>query len=102
MKILYVPSTSREYVRVGVSGKENNVEVDPTGYTAKMSFPAQGTEPSSWSDASWETGGEPYHMRCLVGSGGGVVLAEGRYDIWTQITTPVELIERFVGVLVIT
>jgi len=99
---------SLKYVQVPVYGEVNGVVHDPTADTVQMAFPVQGVDPVSGDlkTASWEvdTTQTPnvYYARCLVGPGGSVVLAVGRYDIWIKITDSPEQVYEKVGVLKIT
>lgn len=58
-----------------------------------------------WNAGEWETDSGPpivYYARILIGPGGGLVLADGKYDVWIRITSAPELPVRHVGRLTIT
>jgi hypothetical protein len=105
--VIELSSLSKEYVRVSVHAKENGVVVNPTTDVVQMAFTA-GIDPvgGDWKTASWETDAtsEPdtYYARCLVGPGGTVTLAAGRYTVWLKLTDATEIPVRKIGQLVVT
>lgn len=63
----------------------------------EMAFPDEGVNPSTWITAAWDTG----RARVLVGTGGDVALAAGRYDVWVKITSTPEIPARRAGFLIV-
>lgn len=92
-----------EFVMALVAVKKNGVYVDPTGDTAEMSFPAVGSPPVNWFAGSWETdhstGTPRYYAQCLVGPGGAVELAVGKYEVFLKVSDNPETPVRKLGVL---
>jgi hypothetical protein len=95
-------ATSTEYVRVGVTGTESGVAVDPTGGAVSMAFMPTGDntpDVTDWKTAGWETSGSNYYARALVGPTGGVVtLTPGSYRVWVKWSvapeTPIQTVGR--------
>jgi hypothetical protein len=95
-----ISTASLEYVRVPVAAKVDGAAHDPTEDTVTMAFLATTAAPASgdWKTASWETdtGPDPdtYYARCLVGTGGAVVLTAGVWHVWVKVAdspeTPVK------------
>lgn len=91
--IAEIAATSLEYVRVPVSAEASGSTVDPTGDVVTMAFMTSTSSPASGDlkTASWETDAtttpDTYYARCLVGTGGAVVLTAGTtYHVWVKIT----------------
>ncbi len=100
MKILAI---SLEYVRVLVSASIDGATVDPTNDAVRFAFKTGGQQPSSgdFLAGSWEViGGVPY-ARILVGPGGTIQLAAGRYDVYLKITDNPEVPVRLAGPLTV-
>ena len=96
---------SLEYVKVQVTALENGTAIDPTTDIVSMAFPVTNVVPVSgdWKSASWETTPTgAYYARCLVGPGGTVTLAAGRYDIWIRVSDSPEVPVKQAGQLLIT
>jgi hypothetical protein len=100
---LRLSSLSTEYVRVPVSARENGAVVDPTSDPVSMAFKAEGAEPEEvdWVAGSWETDGETFYARCLIGPDGDQQLADGTYLMWVRIAAAPEEPVRRVGRLVV-
>lgn len=84
---------------------------DPTSGTIQFSFPANNANPSAWVAGQWFGGvtigaGNVYHTFAKTptvgGTGSGVVLAAGNYDVWAKITTATETIIRKIDDLTVT
>ena len=102
---LAISSVSLEYVRVQVTALKSGSSVNPTGDVVQMAFTGVGVLPVSgdWKTASWETTPQnAYYAKCLVGSGGAVTLAAGRYDIWVKVTDSPEVPVKLAGQLLVT
>lgn len=102
-----IPSISSEYIRVRVTAFEAGALVDPTANPPAWAFETdRATEPSSFTNGSWETdntGPDPvYWARIQVGPGGDIVLTDETYYAWLQINFPPELVKRQVGRIAIT
>lgn len=105
---LVIPVLSREYVRVPVSATFEGRALDPVDAMATVQFAvaALGVDPveGDWRDGDWEvvaegTELESYLARILIGSGGGVPVAKGLYDLWLRIANAPERPARKVGQL---
>lgn len=98
MSAVRIPSSSREYVKCGPQRlREEGRSVDLTSSTIEFAFTAAVTtepEEADWLEGSWESGRGRVFARCLVGPGGGTVLAEGTWVVWTRLTRSAELIVR--------
>ncbi len=97
-------SSSREFVRVKVSAVESGVSVNPTSDTVEFAFVSIGQDvtDATWTSGAWETSGTTYYARKLVGAGGGLVLADGTYEVWVRINQGVEFPSHKSGLLDIT
>lgn len=91
---LALSALSTEYIRVPVAGTKNGTAINPTSDVIQFAFPVAGAAPISgdWKTGSWETVVDNlnvthFYARCLIGPGGGAVIAltAGRYDIWIKI-----------------
>lgn len=71
-------------VRVRASGDE----YDPTGNTVEAAFTAVSAEPVSWTAATWEAGGPPYHALVRANQDAGT------YRLWLRVTTATEAVVR--------
>jgi hypothetical protein len=105
VSIAEISTASLEYVRVPVSATASGSAVNPTADTVVMAF-IDGTDApgaSDWKTASWETDAntEPdtYYARCLVGTGGAVVLTAGTYSVWVKVTDSPETPVKRCGLL---
>ncbi|HEY6018358.1 MAG TPA: hypothetical protein VIY48_00200 [Candidatus Paceibacterota bacterium] len=107
---LTISHLSLEYVKVQIEAEQNGAAINPSGDVVQMAFPVQGVDPvtGDWKTASWEVAAPPtvtkteYWARCLVGTGGAVALAAGRYDIWIKVTDSPEVPVQYAGVLIVT
>lgn len=104
VKEIRLSALSLEYVLAQVRIKVGGVVIDPTDYEVEMAFPAPRVDPVvlDWAAADWETVGSRYFARCLVGPGGTITKAKGRYDVWAKVTANPEIPARRVGRLVVT
>lgn len=83
MAITAIPSSSREYLHVTVTGDYT------TAMPVEIAIVPYGIEPSDadWAPASWQGG----QARILIGPGSAVgELDEGLYGVWVRVTTPEE------------
>lgn len=87
-----IAAGSLVYVRRATRNKVNGVSVDITADVVKMAFMVGSATPQAGDlkAASWETDNTTvpptYLARCLVGTGGTVVLTPGLYEVWVQVT----------------
>lgn len=83
---------SREAVRFYVRADQAGLPFDPSGGTVEAAFLTSSRgEPGAgdWKAASWDTSLIGSHVaECVVGPGGTVQLAKGRYYCWLRITIP--------------
>jgi len=107
--VIRVSSVSKEYVRVAVHAEEFGATVNPTANTVEMGFVAPLADPVSgdWKAATWDTDsndptGIVYWAQCLIGPGGTITLADGRYTVWCRVTRGSEVVARSVGTLIVT
>jgi hypothetical protein len=90
--MLTISTASLEYVLIPVAARASGASVDPTGDTVQMAILSTEDAPVSgdFKTASWETDAtttpDTYYARCLVGTGGAIVLAAGLYQVWVKIT----------------
>lgn len=70
---------------------------DPSGDVVQFAFTPETYPETVPASMSWHTGswavfpGPKYWAQCLVGPAGGVVLAQGLYQIWVKITDSPEV-----------
>lgn len=104
-------ASSLEHVLVPVSARLSGAAVNPTSDTVVMAFIASPPETAApgaldWKTASWETNATPdpdqYEAKCLVGTGGAVVLTAGTYYVWVKITDSPETPAKYAGVVRVT
>lgn len=62
-----------------------------------IALPAEGEAPADWITAVWDAG----RARILVGTGGDIVLAAGRYDLWVKVTSSPEIPARKAGLVIV-
>lgn len=94
---LQIPAESTQYVRVPVAEVTG---ADPTADTVYMAFPITGhSDPGPFYTASWMTLNGIYYIRCLIGPGGVVQLAEGYFDVFVKISDNPETPVLFSGTL---
>lgn len=84
---------SKEFVKSRIKAYEDGVPVNPTGDTVEMAFEPYDADPVAldWKSAEWETAGDVYFARCLVGPGGTVTLTVGLYDVYVRINGSTEI-----------
>lgn len=91
---------SLEFVAAAITATSAGAPVNPTGDVVEFAFTstASGAKPASgdWKTGSWDgtqprTPGNAYIAHCLVGPGGTVALAAGRYTMWVRITDSPEI-----------
>lgn len=108
MRTLEISSASLEYVRVPVFAKESGAVVNPTSDVVTMAFLTADADPAGgdWKAAVWETDTtttpDTYYAKCLIGTGGTAVLANGRYQVWVKVTDSPEIPVKPAGLLVVT
>lgn len=100
------PATSLEWVKVPVNASEAGAPIDPTVDAVALAFLATSTgDPvdADWvEDSDWETYAGVHYARCLVGPGGAIELAAGRYRVFVKITDSPEAPQRYAGRLHLT
>jgi len=73
------------------------VQINPTADVGVMAFMQNGADPGSgdWKTAIWDTDTTKtptqYDLGCLVGPGGTITLAPGRYRVWVKVTDSPEI-----------
>jgi hypothetical protein len=89
---------SREFVPAAVTATAAGQPVNPTGDVVEFAFTAISAKPvtGDWKSGSWDgtqpqTPGNAYIAHCLVGPGGTVQLAAGRYQMWIRVTDDPEI-----------
>lgn len=90
---LSLSSLTREYVKTTVTAN-----VNPTATPPEFAFMPAGVEPAEadWETGEWESNAAPYVARILIGPGGTVVLADGKYKAWIRLTAnPERPVEQF-------
>lgn len=94
---------SRVYLQVPVTVTAAGVAYNPTSDVVAFAFPTPGAAPSAWTAGSWDTSisGGPV-AQILVGPGGTVTLAKGRYTVWVKVTDNPEIPVEEVGLLNVT
>lgn len=97
------------YVKVPIVVSAAGEAYDPTADDVSMAFLAEGTDPISgdWKTASWEIATSPggvtvYLARIIVGPGGSLTLAKGKYRIWVKIVDSPETPVLTSDVLIVT
>lgn len=91
--LLEISVSSLQYVKVPVTATVNGAAYNPTSDQVQLAFVTIGDDPagSDWVTGSWETASGTYYARALVGPGGTVELAKGRYQIYVKITDSPEI-----------
>lgn len=89
---------SLEFVAVAITATAAGTPVNPTADLVEFAFTEVTAKPASgdWKTGSWDgtaprTPGNAYIAHCLVGPGGTVALAAGRYTMWVRITDSPEV-----------
>jgi hypothetical protein len=107
--VVEISTASKEYVRAAVHAEELGLTVNPTAATVEMAFvqPLADPQAGDWKAAVWDTdssdpAGTVYYAQCLVGPGGTVTLANGRYTVWVRVTRGTEQPARKAGTLIVT
>ena len=96
-----ISALSTEYLRFKVYATVLDAPYNPTSDTVQFAFPASGN-PVTWYAGSWETIGDQYVARVLVGPTGGVVtLTAGTYSVFMKITDSPEVPVRNLGTLTV-
>lgn len=94
---LVLPSTTREYVHVPITGTPSTGTPPEIAFTTIPGPPEPDDE--AWHEATWHQGA----IRLLIGPAGGAVqLLNGRYRIWVRFTAGPERPTRLAGLLFIT
>jgi hypothetical protein len=100
-----ISASSLEYVRVQVAAFASGVAVNPTSDTVTLAFMSGSAVPASgdWKTGSWDTDSTTtpatYRARCLVGTGGAIVLTPGIYAVWVKVTDAPETPVKQAGAL---
>lgn len=81
--MLRIPSTSKEYVHVPVTGAEDDMTVDIAIVASTLEEPASG----DWKPAVWDG----TDAKVLIGPGTSLALANGTYRVWVRIAAAPEL-----------
>ena len=86
---MYISAESTQYVTIDVTALGlTGLAADPTGDPVYMAFMQDGKSPQSpdWHEAAWASSTAPYQVQFLAGPlNGGLVLAEGQYQVWVMI-----------------
>ncbi len=108
-----ISSDSLEEVNVRWTADLDGTVIDPTvtPLVVQMAFPASSGNPLSpahavsWFTASWlapgSSKGKGWVAQCLVGPGGSVTLAAGKYDVWSWVTGSPESPKKFAGTITV-
>lgn len=100
-RLRILPTESR-FVVADITGLlPTGVEAPLSSYPVSFAFVSGMGTPSvttTWTQGSWVTTSEPFICQCLVGPNG-VVLPEGSYRIWVQVTAGLQLPQVPVGFL---
>lgn len=92
---LVLPSATREYVHVPITGSPSLDTPPSIAFTTTPSTPSA----DDWLPAAWHEGS----ARILIGpSGGSTQLTMGTYRVWVRFTAGPELPIRKAGLLIIT
>lgn len=97
-----ISSLSTEYLRVPVRLVEAGVVQDPTALVVEFAFEEGDAEPTTWVAGSWETAGDTYYGRVLVGPTGTINPGDGTWWLWIRVTDSPEKPVRRVGRIRIT
>jgi hypothetical protein len=94
-----ISTLSTRYLRCSVAATDSGAPVNPTASVVSFAFMSNDSSPASgdWKTGSWETAGEEYLARCLVGVGGAVVLPVGTYTVWLKLILAPETLVEAVG-----
>lgn len=100
-----ISALSTRYVRCTVSATDQGTLVDPTSGTVFFAFlPNEGDEypvSGDWKVGAWETAGDQYYARCLVGPDGAAPLDADDYHVWIKVVLSPETVVERVGGLTI-
>lgn len=94
---------STRFARIAVAATDQGVPVDPTASAIQFAFMQGGDQPDvgDWATGSWETAGDEYLARCLVGPDGAATLDVGSYAVWIKLVLAPETLVESVGDLTI-
>lgn len=92
--MLRIPSTSKEYLHVPVTGAEGSMPVEIAVVASTLEEPASG----DWKAAVWDG----TDAKVLIGPGTSLVLANGLYRAWVRVTASPEMPVIRAGLLKIT
>jgi hypothetical protein len=81
--VLRIPSTSKEYLKIPVTGADSDMPVEIAVVAATVEEPAAG----DWKTAAWDG----TDAKVLIGPGTSLALANGIYRVWVRITATPEL-----------
>lgn len=93
--MLSIPSVSREYVHIPVTGGSNSTPVELAVIPSTQEEPATG----DWHTADVWDGTT---AKLLIGPGGTLTLADGTYRVWVRVTSAPEIPVLRSGLLQIT
>jgi len=98
-----ISALSTRYVRCTVSATDQGTLVNPTSGTVHFAFLPDDSDPVSgdWKVGTWETAGDQYYARCLVGPAGAAPLAADDYHVWIKVVLSPETVVERVGGLTI-
>lgn len=92
--MLTIPSVSREYIHVPVTGGSLSTPVELAVIPSTQEEPASG----DWRTAVWDG----TTAKLLIGPGGTLTLADGIYRVWVRVTATPEIPVLRSGLLEIT
>lgn len=92
--MLTIPSVSREFLHVPVTGGSPSTPVELAVIPAGQEEPG----PSDWRSALWDGA----TARLLIGPGGTLELPDGTYRVWVRVTASPEIPVIRSGLLEIT
>lgn len=81
--MLRIPSTSKQYIGIPVSGANNTMPVEIAIIAATAEEPAAG----DWKTAVWDGSS----AKILIGPGTSLALADGTYRAWVRVTATPEI-----------
>lgn len=101
-KFRSVPSKSilaTTYMRCTVSATDSGSPVNPTTGTVEFAFLTNESNPASgdWHAGVWETAGDEYLGRILLGPNGTYDLAVATYNVWIRVVYSGETVVENIG-----
>lgn len=94
-----LPVSSRERVTVEITAFSDNGPTDPTSLAVDFALLPVGDSPAvgDWRSGAWVTGTATPTASLLIGPGGVIAPAAGRYTLWMRVRGVVEQPERPIG-----